>query len=43
MGEEEEVLIRGIFNPLALEIEIEIVAHHLCKMWIFYEPKKKKM
>ena len=28
------------FNPLALEMDISIVAHHLCKMWIFYEPKK---
>jgi hypothetical protein len=27
-------------NPLALELDIYIVAHHLCKMWIFYEPKK---
>ena len=30
----------GHFNTLALELDIEIVAHHLCKMWIFYEPKK---
>jgi len=28
-----------IFNPLALEMDIEIVAHHLCKMRIFYKPK----
>jgi hypothetical protein len=27
-------------NPLALELDMQIVAHHLCKMWIFYEPKK---
>ena len=26
-------------NPLALEMDIWIVAHHLCKMWIVYEPK----
>ena len=29
-----------VINPLAPELYIEIVAHHLCKMWIFYEPKK---
>ena len=29
-----------LINPLALELDIEIVAHHLCKMWIFYETKK---
>jgi hypothetical protein len=26
------------FNPLALELDIYSLAHHLCKMWIFYEP-----
>ena len=29
------------FNPLALELDIQRVAHHLCKMWIFYEPKQR--
>ena len=29
-----------VFNPLALELDIYIVEHHLCKMQIFYEPKK---
>ena len=28
------------FNTLALELDTKIVAHHFCKMWIFYEPKK---
>ena len=26
-------------NPLALEMDIYSLAHHLCKMWIFYEPR----
>jgi len=28
------------FNPLALELDIYILAHYLCKMWIFYEPRR---
>jgi len=28
------------FNPLALELDIYSLAHHLCKMWIFYEPRR---
>jgi hypothetical protein len=28
------------FNPLALELGIYSLAHHLCKMWIFYEPRR---
>ena len=27
------------FNPLALELDIYSLAHHLCKMWIFYKPR----
>jgi len=27
-------------NPLALELDIYILEHHVGKMWIFYEPKK---
>ena len=27
------------FNPLALELDIYSLAHHLCKMLIFYEPR----
>jgi hypothetical protein len=27
-------------NPLALELDIYSLAHHLCKMWIFYEPRR---
>ena len=30
-------------NPLAMEMDIEIVAHHLCKIWMFYEPKSNVM
>jgi len=26
-------------NPLALELDIYSLAHHLCKMWIFHEPR----
>jgi len=28
------------FNPLALELDIYSLAHHLCKMSIFYEPRR---
>ena len=28
------------FNPLALELDIYSLAHHLCKMWIFYESRR---
>jgi len=28
------------FNPLTLEMDIYSLAHHLCKMWIFYEPRR---
>jgi len=27
-------------NPSALELDIYSLAHHLCKMWIFYEPRR---
>ena len=27
-------------NSLALELDIYSLAHHLCKMWIFYEPRR---
>ena len=27
-------------NPLALELDIYSLAHLLCKMWIFYEPRR---
>ena len=26
-------------NPLALELNIYSLAHHLCTVWIFYEPR----
>jgi len=29
-----------VFNPLALELNIYSLAHHLCKMSIFYEPRR---
>jgi len=29
-----------LFNPLALELDNYSLAHHLCKMWIFYEPRR---
>jgi hypothetical protein len=39
------VLPEGVFvlfkiNPLALELDIYSSAHHLCEMWIFYEPRR---
>jgi len=30
----------ALFNPLALEVDIYSLAHNLCKMWIFYEPRR---
>ena len=27
-------------NSLALELDIYSSAHYLCKMWIFYEPRR---
>ena len=30
----------ALFNPLDLELDIYSSAHHLCKMWIFYEPRR---
>jgi len=29
-----------LFNPLALELDIYSLAHHLRKMLIFYEPRR---
>ena len=31
---------RELFNPLALELDIYSSAHHLRKMWLFYEPRR---
>ena len=28
------------FNPMAMELDIYSLAHHLCKMWIFHEPRR---
>ena len=30
-------------NPLALELDICSLAHHLCKMLIFYEPRREAL
>ena len=37
--------IRGLLggkgiNPLVLELDLYSLAHHLCKMCIFYEPRR---
>ena len=32
--------VQSGLNPLALEMDIQIVAHHLYKMWIFLRTKK---
>ena len=32
--------LRMYLNPLALELDIYSLAHHFCKMWIFYEPRR---
>ena len=29
-----------LLNPLALELDIYSLAHHLCKLPIFYEPRR---
>ena len=29
-----------LFNPLAPELDIYSLAHHLCKIWIFYELRR---
>jgi len=31
------------FNPLALELHIYSLTHHLCNMWIFYEARRVKL
>ena len=28
------------FNPLDLELDIYSLVHHLCKMWMLYEPRR---
>jgi len=33
------LLLRRRINPLALQLDIYSLAHHLSKMWIFYEPR----
>jgi len=33
-------VLPSTINPLALELDIYILVHHLCKMWIFYEPRR---
>jgi len=30
----------GYINPLTLELNIYSLAHHLCEMLIFYEPRR---
>jgi hypothetical protein len=32
-------ITKRVFNPLVLELDIYSLAHHLCKMLIFYEPR----
>ena len=38
--QKSRVLREHAINPLALELDICSLAHHLCKMWIFYEPRR---
>jgi len=35
-----ESVTKSYINPSALEMDIQITAHHLCKTWILYKPKK---
>ena len=30
----------SLINPLALELDIYSLAHHLCKKWIFHDPRR---
>jgi len=34
------VIFLDQINPLGLELDIYSLAHHLCAMWIFYEPRR---
>ena len=34
------VAVATLFNPLALELDMYSLTHHLCKMRIFYEPRR---
>ena len=36
----DSLLSNIVFNPLALELDIYSLAHRLCKMLIFYEPRR---
>jgi len=36
----ERVCYEMWINPSALELDIFSLAHHLCKMLIFYEPRR---
>ena len=40
---EETVSFHVRIDPLALELDIYSLAHHLCKMWLFYEPRRLKL
>ena len=31
---------KWLFNPLVVELYLYSLAHHLCKMLIFYEPRR---
>ena len=35
-----EVYWHPSINPLALQLDIYSLAHHLCKLWIYYEPRR---
>jgi len=37
---ETNILYPKAFNPLALELDIYSLAHNLCKMLMFYEPRR---
>ena len=38
-GSTSSSIFISVINPLALQLDIYSLAHHLCKMWIFYEPR----
>jgi len=35
-----DIILININHPLALELDIYSLAHHLCTMLIFYEPRR---
>jgi len=37
---DKHILSQRTINPLAMELDIDSLAHHLCKLWIYYEQRR---